>query len=62
MRDRALALIAGLLFPLAFSPYGWWPLLFVSIAISFFAFHTALSAREALLRGWLYTDTQGVQA
>lgn len=54
MRDRALALIAGLLFPLAFSPYGWWPLLFVSIAISFFAFHTALSAREALLRGWLY--------
>ncbi len=30
-----LALIAGGLYPLAFAPYGWWPLCFISIAILF---------------------------
>ncbi len=54
MRDRLLALIAGLLFPLAFAPYDLWPLAFVSIAAGFYCHQHAGSAREALLRGWLY--------
>ncbi|MCK0153250.1 apolipoprotein N-acyltransferase [Alcanivorax sp. S6407] len=54
MRDRLLALIAGLLFPLAFAPFDLWPALFASIAAGFFTLQQAGSAREALLRGWLY--------
>ena len=54
MRYRLLALIAGLLFPLTFAPYDLWPLLFISIASSFFCLRQASTAREALLRGWLY--------
>ncbi|PNE03732.1 apolipoprotein N-acyltransferase [Alcanivorax sp. MD8A] len=54
MRDRLLALIAGLLFPLAFAPYDLWPLLLVSIGASFWSLRHAPSAREAMLRGWLY--------
>lgn len=54
MRYRLLALMAGLLFPLAFAPYDLWPMLFVSIAAGFFCQQQAGSAREALLRGWLY--------
>ena len=54
MRDRLLALIAGLLFPLAFAPYDLWPLLFVSIGLGYWCQQQASSAREALLRGWLY--------
>ncbi len=54
MRDRLLALIAGLLFPLAFAPYDLWPLLFVSIGAGYWCQQRAASAREALLRGWLY--------
>ena len=54
MRDRLLALIAGLLFPLAFAPYDLWPMLFVSIGAGFFCLQQADSAREAFLRGWLY--------
>ena len=54
MRHRLLALIAGLLFPLAFAPYDLWPLLLVSIGASFWSLRHAPSAREAMLRGWLY--------
>ncbi|MCG8394824.1 MAG: apolipoprotein N-acyltransferase [Pseudomonadales bacterium] len=54
MRDRLLALIAGLLFPLAFAPYDLWPLLFASIAAAFWCQQQAGTAREALFRGWLY--------
>ena len=54
MRDRLLALIAGLLFPLTFAPYDLWPLLFVSIGIGYWCQQRAGSAREALFRGWLY--------
>ena len=54
MRDRLLALIAGLLFPLAFAPYDLWPLLLFSIGASFWSLRHAPSAREAMLRGWLY--------
>ncbi|MDX1803908.1 MAG: apolipoprotein N-acyltransferase [Alcanivorax sp.] len=54
MRDRLLALIAGLLFPLAFAPYGLVGLLPVSIALGFWTLQRAASGRDALLRGWLY--------
>ncbi|EKF75760.1 apolipoprotein N-acyltransferase [Alcanivorax hongdengensis A-11-3] len=49
-----LALTAGLLFPLAFAPYGWVFLLPVSIGLGFWTLQRAGSARDALLRGWLY--------
>jgi len=49
-----LALIAGLLFPLAFQPYGFWPLLFLSMALGYFSFLRARSAKRAFLHGWLY--------
>lgn len=54
MRYALLALIAGLLFPLAFAPYDLWPLMFVSIAMACFCLQQSESARQALLRGWLY--------
>ena len=54
MRHRLLALIAGLLFPLAFAPYNLWPLLFVSVAAGFWCQQQAGSGKEAFLRGWLY--------
>lgn len=49
-----LALIAGLLFPLAFEPYGLWPLLFVSMALGYTAFLGAGTAKRAFWYGWLY--------
>lgn len=52
-RGRALALAAGLLYPLAFAPWGVWPLLFVSIAAGWLCL-TPTRARESLLRGWLF--------
>ena len=54
MRHRLLALIAGLLFPLAFAPYDLWPLLFVSVAAGFWCQQQAGSGKEAFMRGWLY--------
>ena len=54
MRHRLLALIAGLLFPLAFAPYDLWPLLFVSVAAGFWCQQQAATGKEAFLRGWLY--------
>ncbi|MED5432247.1 MAG: apolipoprotein N-acyltransferase [Pseudomonadota bacterium] len=54
MRHRLLALIAGLLFPLAFAPYDLWPLLFLSVAAGFWCQQHAPSGKEAFLRGWLY--------
>ncbi|WP_290526138.1 apolipoprotein N-acyltransferase [Alcanivorax sp.] len=54
MRHRLLALIAGLLFPLAFAPYDLWPLLFVSVAAGFWCQQRAATGKEAFLRGWLY--------
>lgn len=49
-----LALIAGLLFPVAFQPYGYWPLLFVSMGLGYATLLNASSARKALWYGWLY--------
>lgn len=48
-----IALIAGALTPLAFAPFGIWPILLVSIAL----FHRSLvtlSPKSALWRGWWY--------
>lgn len=52
--DKLLfSLIAGLLYPLAFAPWGWWPLVLVSVALFWWSLHDA-SPRQALLRGWLF--------
>ena len=48
-----LALLAGLLSPLAFAPWGFWPLMLASIALFWLSLHGA-TRRQALLRGWLY--------
>lgn len=50
---RLLALIAGLIYPLAFDPVGWWPLVLISPALGWWTLHD-ITNREALLRGWLY--------
>jgi len=54
MRNLFVALIAGLLFPLAFAPYGFWPLLPVSVALAYWALSGAGSPKAALLIGWVY--------
>ncbi|MCK5873371.1 MAG: apolipoprotein N-acyltransferase [Alcanivoracaceae bacterium] len=52
--DKLLfSLIAGLLYPLAFAPWGWWPLVLVSIALFWWSLNNA-SPRQAALRGWLF--------
>lgn len=48
-----VALLAGLLYPLAFAPWAFWPLMPVSIALLWLCLHNA-TPRQALLRGWLY--------
>ena len=53
MLMRSMALIAGLLYPLAFSPFEFWPLMLLSIALGWYTLQGA-TVREALLRGWLY--------
>ena len=53
MRKRLIALIAGLLYPLAFAPYDLWPLVLVSIAL----FHHALRdshGKQAAIIGFCY--------
>ncbi len=52
-RGRFLALIAGLLYPLAFEPWGWWPLVLLSPALGWWSLRR-VPVREAVLRGWLY--------
>ncbi|ASK33107.1 apolipoprotein N-acyltransferase (plasmid) [Alcanivorax sp. N3-2A] len=54
MLKLLLPLIAGLLFPLAFAPYGLWPVLPVSIALGYASLLNAATPRRALLHGWLY--------
>lgn len=53
MYQRLMVLGAGLIYPLAFAPTHYWPLALASIALAWLALSGA-SAREALLRGWLY--------
>jgi apolipoprotein N-acyltransferase len=52
-RGDALALIAGLALPFAFSPYFLWPLSILSLALLFCAW-SGVSARRAAWRGWLH--------
>ena len=52
-RGRFLALIAGLLYPLAFEPWGWWPLVLLSPALGWWSLRP-VPVREAVLRGWIY--------
>ncbi|MFN3712618.1 MAG: apolipoprotein N-acyltransferase [Alcanivoracaceae bacterium] len=54
MDKLLLPLIAGLLYPLAFAPLGWWPLLLVSIGAFWWSVRSAPSPRQAALRGWLF--------
>jgi apolipoprotein N-acyltransferase len=54
MDKLLLPLIAGLLYPLAFAPLGWWPLLLVSVGAFWWSVRGAPSVRQAALRGWLF--------
>ena len=52
--DKLLfALIAGLLYPFAFSPWDWWPLVMLSIGLFWWSL-TGASARQGALRGLLF--------
>jgi apolipoprotein N-acyltransferase len=48
-----LALSAGLMLPLAFAPFSWFPLAVLAPALLFSVWISA-SARRALWRGWLF--------
>ncbi len=48
-----LALVAGLVLPLAYAPFGYWPLTFVSFATLFFCLQGE-SWRAAAKYGWLF--------
>ena len=50
--QAALALAAGGIYPLAFAPFHWFPLLFVSVAVLWWLLNRA-SSRWALL-AWVY--------
>ncbi|MCW9057629.1 MAG: apolipoprotein N-acyltransferase [Gammaproteobacteria bacterium] len=50
---EAAALLAGALLPLAYAPFGFYPLAWLSLA-AFFLLLQDLPARRALLRGWCY--------
>ncbi|RME33011.1 MAG: apolipoprotein N-acyltransferase, partial [Gammaproteobacteria bacterium] len=52
-RREWLALGGGLLLPLAFAPFGYWPLALVAMALLFHCW-TGVTARRAALRGWLF--------
>ncbi|MFO1435864.1 MAG: apolipoprotein N-acyltransferase [Gammaproteobacteria bacterium] len=48
-----LALLAGATLPLAFAPYGWWPLSIVALAVLFRCW-VDITAKRAWWRGWLF--------
>src|SRR5690606_30127170 len=50
---HVIALAAGGLTPLAFSPFDLWPLLLLSIALFYLGLRT-VSGRAAVARGWFY--------
>lgn len=52
-RGDVLALLAGMLLPLAYAPLSWWPLALLSLAV-LFAIWLLSSARRAAWRGWLF--------
>ena len=49
----ALSLLAGVIIPLGFSPYDWWPLGFAAIALYYCCLQQS-TAREALQRGFAF--------
>ncbi len=52
-----LALAAGLLMPLAFAPFGWYPVAFLAPALLLLVC-LRVSPRRAFLRGWLFGQGQ----
>jgi apolipoprotein N-acyltransferase len=52
-RQALVALVAGLALPLAFAPYGWWPVGLLSFALLFDAWRDA-TPRAAATRGFLF--------
>ena len=52
--------VAGALFMLSFPPFGWWPLLFISIALLFHSIQSADRFRSAYGRGFLFGDRKSV--
>lgn len=53
MYKTLLPVIAGLLYPFAFSPWDWWPLIIVSIGLFWWSLAGA-SAKQAAWRGFLF--------
>ncbi len=49
----AIALVAGLLVPLGFAPFGWFPLPILGLALALHAW-LAVPPRRAWWRGWLF--------
>jgi len=47
------SLIGGLMLPLAFAPFGIWPLIFVSLAIFFYAL-VDVTPKTAFVRAWIF--------
>ena len=45
---------AGAALPLAFAPFGWFPIAFASLAALFLAWRECRTPRRAFLRGWLF--------
>ncbi|NNF15267.1 MAG: apolipoprotein N-acyltransferase [Gammaproteobacteria bacterium] len=52
-RSAALAALGGLIYPLAFAPYGWYPLLPVALGLLLMSLHGQSAARAAR-RGFLF--------
>ena len=46
--------VAGAVWPLAFAPFGYFPIAFVSLAALFLAWRGCPTPRRAFLRGWLF--------
>lgn len=49
-----VSFIAGALLALAFAPYGFWPLIFISLPILYTTLHAATSVRQSILRAFLF--------
>lgn len=52
-KGSLMALVAGGLMPLAFAPFGWYPLALVSLTLLFISWDNN-SSRQAAWRGWLF--------
>ena len=53
INKSVIALLAGGLYPFAFAPLAWWPLVLLAIALFYVAIIGA-TAKQALWRGWLF--------